>query len=236
MAGDVGTLLWQKKEGRELRLLTLTDGNSHELFYLKRQKREPVSRLIGVCLSGHRPHSGPLRELAALNHLRQAGFAVMEPVAWGEQRWCGLPVAGFLVVKSVTGGDVAQLFTSLRGQERFALVKQVGLLIGRLHAAGFYQNVRLKDLILDQNSGDLVLIDRETSRPWPKKFSAQRAIASLARSGRRTLRDGQRPGPSSLRHFFSGYGEGVAASWQISARELRKLAMKRLREELNRNN
>lgn len=234
LAGDIGELMRRERGGRELRRLSLPDTSDTQQFYLKRLGREPAPRLLKAVLSGHRPLSGPIRELTALRQLRKAGFAVMEPVAWGEQRQFGLPVAGFLAVRGVAGADAAQLFETLRGAERLALLAEVGGLVGRLHAAGFFQVVRLKDLIRDRHSGEFVLIDRETGKPWPTRFSRHRAIASLARAGRRTLRDGHRFGPASLRGFLTGYAQGVTGSWMVSPGELRKLVASRLRQELDR--
>ena len=232
LGGDVGELLRSEKGGRELRRLTLAGPDGLEQFYLKRLGREPLPRLLRVYLSGHRPHSGPMRELLALNCLRDAGFAVMEPVAWGERRRLGFPIAGFLLVRGVPGDDAAALFESLDREARLALLEECGALVGRLHAAGFFHVVRLKDLIRDRVSGKLVLIDRETGKPWPARFSRQRAVASLARAARRTLRDGHRFGPAAVRRFLSGYARGVAAAWSVQRVELRKTVFDSLRLEL----
>jgi hypothetical protein len=233
LAADLGELLRCEKGGRELRRLVLDDAGETATFYLKRLGREPASRLLRVLLGGHRPWSGPLRELAALDALRQAGFATMEPVAWGERRSLGLPVAGFLLVRAVPGADGAQLFETLQGKARSILLEEVGELVGRLHAAGFFHVVRLKDLIRHRDTGVLVLIDRETGKPWAGRFSRQRAVASLARAGRRTLRDGHRFGPTAVRHFLAGYARGVVSLWPVSTGELRKQVFAALRAELH---
>ena len=76
------------------------------------------------------------------------------------------------------------------------------------------------------------MIDRETGKPWPARFSPQRAMVSLARAARRTLRDGHRFGPAAVRRLLSGYARGVAAAWPVRRGELRKALFRRLRLEL----
>jgi len=233
-AGDIGKKLRCERGGRELRRIVLNGDGGPEVFYLKRLGPEPVLLLARALLSGQVPHCGPLRELAIIQLLQQKGFAVMTPVAWGEQRRFGFPVCGFLVVREVCGEDVAQLYAASQAHDRLALLEEVGQLTGRLHAAGFYQAVRLKDLIRDCNSGQLVLIDRETSKPRLSRFSKNQAVATLARASRRTLRDGHRFGAATLRHFLLGYCKGVAGAWSISPDAMRRLMLSRLRHELGR--
>lgn len=229
MTGDVGQLLGCDPGGRELRRITLGDEADGVRFYLKRLGREPLLRLLRMCLYGHRPRSGPLREWLLLDRLRAAGFATMAPVAWGERRLLGWPLEGFLLVREVPGRDVASCFDAFAPVQRRALIASVGRLIGRLHAQGFYHPVRLKDLILDEaGQGDadsLVLIDRETSKPWPSRFSRQFCLTSLARTYRRTIRDGHVLGPGCLSAFLRAYAQALRSCWDVSPSSLlRQLA------------
>ncbi len=178
------------------------------VFYLKRREGESRWRMIGLLARGRRPHAGPVREGLMATQLRDAGFRVMEAAAWGEIRRFGLPVRGFLLVREVSGEDVATLYDRSDGRARRHLMERVGELTGRLHAAGFLHPVRLKDLIRAPD-GELVLIDRETGKPWRGQFRPGASVVSLARAARRTLRDGHRIGPGSAVAFFRGYRRGL---------------------------
>jgi hypothetical protein len=196
-----------------------------ELFYLKRQLRESPWKSLPMLFFGHRPCGVALRELRMIRTLRAKGFATMTPVAWGEKRCFGLPVGGFLVVREILGTEVSQLVTEWSGRRRLHLFHAIGHLVGRLHAARFFQPVRLKDLIVYEVAGsaelELTLIDRATPKPWQSPiFTLSFAFRSLARAWRRTARDGVRPGPASIAHFFQGYAEGLAPRRSLPARRL----------------
>lgn len=234
---ELGEILSQESHGRELRRFSISaDGKKHT-FFLKRLGKEPFLKTARMLCYGKKPQSGPLRELRLLRCLREAGFLSMEPVAWGEKRFFGVPTGGFLVVREVVGQDVAALFDGFTGAERSCLSREIGCLVGRLHAAGFYHPVRLKDLILAEASqGEperLTLIDRETSKPWPAHFSRTACLRSLARAARRTLRDGHRFGPGSAGSFLRGYADGVASGWSVPARQLAHQFLAALRQELS---
>ncbi len=226
MGADVGSLLSAEKGGREVRRLEL-DG---ETFYLKRRGQE--SPMLSMILFGHRPRSGPLRELLMLHRLAGAGFLSMVPVAWGERRSFGLPKGGFIVVRGIVGEDVARLFDRSVGKDRLTVMREMGYLVGRLHAAGFFHPVRPKDLIRSEEG--MTLIDRETSKPWPKRwFTLTSCLRSLARAARRTLRDGHRIGAGSAGAFLRGYRDGLGARGEnIKLRALASLVMKHVRTEL----
>jgi tRNA A-37 threonylcarbamoyl transferase component Bud32 len=200
------------------------------VFYLKRVGPESLKIHLRTLLCGRRSHSGALRELTLLQSLRHAGFQTMEPVAWGERRRFGFPLDGFLVVRKVQGDEVANLFDGMDGSRRRRLMEETGRLIGRLHAKGFFQPVRLKDLILAESG--LVLIDRETSKPWPVRFSRRRAAESLARAVRRTLRDGHAVGAGSAAAFLRGYHSGLAVCPNESWTSMRRDIFRAVRREM----
>ena len=200
------------------------------VFYLKRVGPESLKIHLRTLLCGRSPHSGALRELTLLHSLRHAGFQTMEPVAWGERRRFGVPLDGFLVVRKVQGKEVAALFDGMDGSHRRRLMEETGRLIGRLHAKGFFQPVRLKDLILTE--AGLVLIDRETSKPWPVGFSRRRAAESLERAVRRTLRDGHAVGAGSAAAFLRGYHSGLAVCRNVPWTLLRQDIFRAVRREM----
>lgn len=137
----------------------------------------------------------------------------------------------FLMVRAVPGELLANVFEVSSESERRILMEHAGELAGRLHARGFFQHPRLKDLIRTPE-GELTVIDRESGRPWPRRFSSRLAMTSLARTARRTLRDGHRLGPASASAFFEGYSRGLESRWPMPAADLARLFMRRFRREL----
>lgn len=202
-----------------------------ETFYLKRRWSESRGSLIGMIFFGRRPASGPVREAALAIQLRTAGFSAMEPVAWGEKRRWGLPVKGFSVIRAVAGESVENAYAQADEASRRRLLAQAGELTGKLHSAGFFHHVRLKDLILSP-AGELVLIDRESGRPWKRRFSLGTALTALARTVRRTLRDGHRFGGGEAGAFFRGYHLRAEGCLALTPKEFRRKAMRRIRAEL----
>jgi tRNA A-37 threonylcarbamoyl transferase component Bud32 len=195
--------------------LVLSDGS---VFYIKRCGADATSVYLRMLLYGRRPRSSALRELQLLQILRSSGFLTMEPVAWGEESLFGIPLRGFLVVREVRGQDVSVLFEELNGLQKRALMKSIGRLVGRLHTAGFFHPVRLKDMI--RTDDGLVLIDRETSKPWRSVFLRCKCLSSLETSARRTLREGHRIGAGSACAFLKGYRRGVAEHWKVWPQDL----------------
>jgi hypothetical protein len=225
--GDVGEVITRGSDGQEVRRLDLGSGG---IFFLKRRGRESRGRLAAMCVRC-RPWSGPLREKRMADLLQAAGFVVAEPVAWGETRGLFFPRSGFVVTRRVPGSDLALEFGERAGVSKLGLMRETGLLVGRLHAKGFLHPVRLKDLIR-RPDGTLVLIDRETGKPWPLRFTVNAGLQMLARSARRTLRDGHRLGTGSAGAFFRGYREGLGTSATVPAAEMRRRFFRILRAEL----
>jgi len=210
---SAGILLARGPAGRELRIIEAGE----QVFFLKRTGRETLWRHLVMLFRGHRPKSGALREVQMLHLLKSSGFETMEPVAWGEQRLGLLTVRGFVLVRKVPGKELAGLFDESEGHMQFRLVREMGHLVGRLHARGFFHPVRLKDLIAT-NDG-LVLIDRETSKPWKSRFFEWRCRSSLIRALRRMLRDGHPIGPGSVCAFLLGYRDGMSEHHKIQMRK-----------------
>jgi tRNA A-37 threonylcarbamoyl transferase component Bud32 len=206
---------------------------SGESFFLKRRRGESTVAMAGLLVHGHRPMCGALREARLLEQLEAGGFPVMKAAAYGERRVWGMPQEGFLLVRAVPGQLVADLYQKAEPAARFALMARVGQLAGKLHAAGFFEHLRLKDLIAGPD-GTLTLIDRESRHPWAKRFTRRHALRAIARTVRRTLRDGLRFGPATARAFLNGYREGVAQHWRVTRPELRKQVFNQLRRELGR--
>jgi len=225
MSGELGELV-SKSGSSEVRRVVL-DG---EELYLKRRYDESAIRLLESVCFMRLPMSGAIRELAVVQALASAGFPVMEPIAWGEARVACIPKKGFLVVRGLPGRSLAEVYQGAEADERIGIMSRLGELLGRLHAAGFFQPLRLKDLI-QGSSGEWTLIDRECARPWRKRFSQRSAVTSLARTARRTLRDGHTMGHCAVRAFLDGYLKGICGCWHTGRIELLRLIHAKLRHE-----
>ena len=170
---DGGEII-KRKGMQQVTRLTL-DGRK---YYLKHSLGP--DKILPLLMRGQWPHVSCIRELLAIQYLHRAGLPVMRPVAWGERRCCGIGREGFLMIEHVDGRDVLDWYntTDPGGPEHIAAL--MGDLQGRLHAAGFFMALRLRDLIAP-NDNTLVMIDREATRPGPRAVTAKRRIDSLAR-------------------------------------------------------
>lgn len=240
MNKPVGELLDSGRNGRELRRLKIGIQGQTRTFYLKRLGIEPFGKLIQMVLFGYLPRSGPLREQLLLKRLNNAGFATMRTVAYGERRRFGWPVGGFLLVEEVQGAEVAEVYQDCSTAIRQRLMVSLGEYLGRLHTSGFLQAVRLKDIFLQESLNPVdgvfgfVLIDRETSKPGPSRFTKKRSLETLARAVRRTLRDGYVVGRGEIRSFCKGYHRVVGQSLGLSYTGLRRELFSVYREEIER--
>ena len=232
---DVGTILRQDSYQREVRLLDLDIDGYRQQFYLKRVGREPLTHSIRMLIQGRYPESSPMREKRLLLAMRQEGFSVMDVVAWGEERKFGFPVSGFLIAEKVHGDEVAKIYETLSAENKALLFRTIGRLSGRLHLAGFFQQVRLTDLICryDENTGQfsLTLIDRETGKPWKTLFRRQKCISSLARALRRTVRYHMPLEADVVEHLVSGYLDVCGEKLKLSKTEFLALVEKRIAQE-----
>ncbi len=237
LEGAVGELLDADGQGRELRRLKIDWQGKSRSFYLKRVGTEPAGKLLRMLVYGRKPSSGPIRELMMIQALQDAGIDVMRPVAWGEERRGGMPVRGFLLVEGVAGHDVAELFEPLAPADRNALCRALGCFVGRLHLGGFFQVVRLKDVFWSMGEAGpgaehvFTLIDRETSKPWPGRFSRRACLHSLARAYRRTARDGLLLRRQAIAAFCEGYLDTLAGRWSVSPKEFRRKVYSILQKE-----
>lgn len=240
MGEPVGELLDSGRNGRELRRIKICLQDQTRTFYLKRLAKEPFFKLAQMALFGYLPRSGPLREQLLLKRLNKAGFATMRPVAYGERRCFGWPVGGFLLVEEVRGIEVADFYQICEPAMRYSLMEALGEYLGKLHRTGFFQPVRLKDVFLQERPAgagegfDFVLIDRETSKPGPARFAKTRSLQALARTARRTLRDGYALGRGEIRSFCRGYHRAVGKPFGLTVTALRKELFSAFRQEMKR--
>jgi len=238
MAAPVGELLDHDKGGRELRRITLPVNGGPRQFFLKRIGRESLGVLLRMLAFGRKPRCGPLREKLMIDALTAADLPVMRALAWGEERRFGLPVRGFLLVEGVDGRDVGELLTTLDLGQRRSLVAAFGGFVARLHGAGFFQPVRLKDVfcVMRPDGYDFTLIDRETSKPWPVHFSRRRSVNALARAYRRTIRDGYPLSRRDVQGFLRAYLAALPALSPPSPKRLRRQIYRVVQREIKTSN
>ncbi|NET59960.1 MAG: hypothetical protein F6K47_28580 [Symploca sp. SIO2E6] len=189
MRSDIGELV-SFEEGREVRRISIDCGNITERFYVKRNWDDfPSDWIFKKLARGKLLHNMAYNELIAIRLLESQNFPVMKPVAWGERRILGFPCEGFLLVKEVVGKDASEYWQSGDTQLRRRIMQDAGTMMARLHQAGIFDWVRLKDIICASNPQDdtnsplnFVLIDRTCSRDRLESFSADRCYNCLAQS------------------------------------------------------
>lgn len=94
----------------------------------------------------------------------------------------GVPQDGFIMTREVEGENLEDLFLAADAKGRAAIMDRLGTLVAGLHRDGFYATVRIRDIICsprEDGESELVLIDRETRNPAPRRYSRRRAKNSL---------------------------------------------------------
>ncbi len=236
MDTNSGTVVSFSDETQIIRL-TLSD-KQNSTFFIKRSLSASLNRSIAMFFRLAMPHTRSIKEFQLITHLRTNDFPAMVPVAWGEQRLFGLPIRGALVVKEIKGIELEEAFLNGDDHQRCKLVKQLGEFLGRLNKAGFFHIIRLKDIIIadrkdeywDANS--LVLIDREVTKPWPRKFSAEKCCRCLARCYAKFIRAEFSLTRKQLVIFTDAYLNKVRSKWAPSRRNLMQKTSKHLQKIL----
>jgi len=128
-----------------------------------------------------------LHELQMIRLYQSQSVSVVIPVAWGEQRICGIPVRGFLIQEQVKGREFTDLAKNGSGAERIKLIRAYGKLVANLHSKGLISSVvRVTDLICTSNVDikweniTLVIIDREKGKLELEEFSLEKCIVALS--------------------------------------------------------
>lgn len=207
MTAAVGEVL-ASESLRETRILDIEG----QRFFLKRVKKSKFSSAIEALLQGRWPHSYAWREMQHVEQLQQAGIPVMSVAAVGERRQFGLPKESFIAVVGVEGKDLEVVFRASNDTEKSLIMGQLGALCAELHRHGFLKPIRLKDLI-QTPSLQLVLIDRETRNPYPRRFSKKRALQSLIKASQRQSRDGINFSEADTRTMLKAYYQGCSELW-----------------------
>jgi len=190
---DFEALVAQREEG-EL-IAQDTGRTTHRItlenacFYLKCVEKSTPASALEALVTLRMPHHYCWREKQQVEYLQAHNIDVMEVAAAGETASWGVPNFSFILAREVPGESLDTLFDRASPAEQLELLEQLGSLVGRLHHAGFFAPVRMKDVIVDPEHR-LVLIDRETRKPGSRKFTRKKALHGLQRTMWRQQRDG----------------------------------------------
>ncbi|MBN2561841.1 MAG: hypothetical protein JXQ75_13020 [Phycisphaerae bacterium] len=116
-----------------------------ERFFLKRVFKVPPKHALWPMIRGRRGASQPHREWHILGELGKAGIPAMRRVAFGERRRCGMPAQAFLLVAAVPMAYTLENWlvpgfprpAPIEKRLRDRLIYELGVLVRRLHDAGF---------------------------------------------------------------------------------------------------
>jgi tRNA A-37 threonylcarbamoyl transferase component Bud32 len=154
-----------------------------------------------------------LREIAWSRRLADAGIPTPTVLA-GVWRYAGLVHRADVATERVPGTDLAAaLFGDAppAGAERAALLRAVGRMVGRLHAAGFvHPDLQLRNVLAGARPGEVWLLDVESCRPSAGAADAARNVRRFYRSwGKWNRRRGAHLTPADRGDFEAGYREGA---------------------------
>ena len=214
-----------------VRKIQVMVGDNYKYFYLKQtsviryakeQKKTVIfqylNRLVRTILYGHWPHTTAYGEMLAVQYYKKLGIPVMTPVCWGEKRFLGWPLNGFLVVEENEGKNFEIEFNNATLKLRKKLAYGYGGLIGYMHKKEVYDDARCSDVICTSNHfhdfrKSMVTFDRERSRYNKKRVPESRnsKIFSMAKSLSSTFlinaKSGvmKMPSYNELLSFLAGY-------------------------------
>lgn len=180
-----GGLRVSRKSKRDVRTIELLVGDSKQTYFIKQARIEPFKRVWQNIRHGQCPHSKVFKELQMLNFFEEQKIPVMRVIAWGEKRFLGWPVSGFLLAEEVKGKEFVEMFRASGPKLRRQMMRGYGTLVGHVHKKGINAKVRHRDIIyvsdaLSDYSKSMVLIDRERGSPFPVEMTTEKSVAQLA--------------------------------------------------------
>jgi tRNA A-37 threonylcarbamoyl transferase component Bud32 len=191
-------------------------------FFLKQIYKKRNLQALESVLQLRQPHHYAWREMQHALNLQAEGVDVMPVAAAGERTHRGLPVASAILVEQVEGQSLDTRFAQADSRHQHLFLRQLGALTGRLHLAGFFGTVRMKDVIVDA-AGKYVLIDREVRNPHPKRFRTKRAVESLRRFMHRQRRDFPLWQHQHSCSYLDGYLDQAGHQLSVTAQQLLSL-------------
>ena len=233
MATDSGDRVAQKRQHEVRRLeLSSADDGSVLTCYLRRSFGDSLRAAVKALAKGRMPHAACMREYLMIRKLQSFDLPVMRPIAWGERSKGALPHESVLLVEAVPGRPATDLLTDGDTYDRTRLLRAAASLAGRLNLAGFFQPLRLRDMICTGFTSDgqpeLVLIDRETNLARRRGFTPARCGDFLARSYCKLLQAGVDPDIRQIGLCLRAYRAALAGAAAPSVRHLYKEAARRV--------
>ena len=182
---------------------------------LKRFRDDTPLRLIVALALG----SSAERVWRASLLLRDAGFAVPDPLAALERRRLGLPLRSCSVARFVAGPALDELWRARQGAARRALTIGFADYLRRLHAAGLYpQDLRAANVLVPrENPPEFVLVDLDRVRRY-RRLSWRRRRKNVVQVHRSVGRGA--PRRESLRFLRRYLGDPSAAELRRVAAEI----------------
>jgi len=213
--------------------VVLKDGEESREFYLKRVYRVPWKHIAADLIRGRVPQPQPVREFRAVERLMEHQIGVMQPVAYGQERWLGLPRRAFLLVAAVPAPDPINIVLSRwlspgacdasTPLNRHSIMYELGSFVRRLHDAQFacpdlvgkHVYVKPAEVRADGPRWEFYLIDVERLGATNDSRVHQRELRRLLASMRVLPL-----GTTDLLRFAAGYAGGEDGEWAARKRAL----------------
>jgi heptose I phosphotransferase len=163
---------------RNVQCLTLKSGGGRLALYLKREHRVGFRARFMNALAGFGFVSRSLREACVLDALRREGVGCPEWVAAGEDD----RGRAFLLLRAVEGAVDVRTFLREHADDRRRrrLARRLGVLLARLHRAGFdHPDLYAKHVLVRLRDDAPVLLDWQRSRRRPS-VGWRRRVRTLA--------------------------------------------------------
>lgn len=142
--------------------ISFEDGSERWTAFLKREHRVGRRTRLGNALAGCGFVSRSLREARMLQALQREGLPGPEWLAAGEDD----EGRAFLLVRETPGAELRSVLQSERQPaRRRRLARNLGALLGRLHACGFHHpDLYANHLLVDPQTGAIHLLDWQRAR------------------------------------------------------------------------
>ena len=140
-------------------------------FYLKRFRPQRFKHRLGLA----KPLHPGKREFRVTEALRKLAIAAPEPVAYGRIVNNGVPVESLYISREVVGSVPLRTMWAEQWdlEQRVPVMQQFGVLLARVHLAGFFvRDLHVDNLLYIESAPvdrSLVLIDHEETR-WPAGY------------------------------------------------------------------
>lgn len=223
---SIGSLVRGGKK-KTIKRFSLCKEGGQEGFYVKK-RRISLKDHVKSALQRRKPASCQTRhEVKLLQLYKSLGAPVVETVAWGEQRWLGIPLRGVLVLQEVEGEDFVDKIKSGNRFERMRLIKAYGRFVGSLHSKGLISSkARVTDVIcVSANSREwrefqYTLIDREKGPLEIEAFDLDKISKVLSDILVRFVLYTGVPETKEIAGFLQAYVEGAGFSPDIGWKQL----------------